>query len=47
MPENYRLWVNAEKTVLVRMWKNGVVEVSTRKHESDSWGPPIVVWEEV
>lgn len=43
---SYRLWVNAERTVLVRMWDSGRVEVATRDHESHTWGPPTVVLEE-
>lgn len=38
----YRLWVNAERTVLVRLWPSGVVEVATRKTPDHTWGPPIV-----
>lgn len=42
----YRLWVNAERTVLVRLWENGKVEVATREHASHTWGPPAYLEEE-
>lgn len=42
----YRLWVNDARTVLVRLWDNGVVEVATREHASHTWGPPITLVEE-
>jgi hypothetical protein len=42
----YRLWVNADRTVLVRMWDSGVVEIATREHASHTWGPPVALLEE-
>jgi hypothetical protein len=44
MPD--RIWVNAERTVLVRLWENGTVEVSTRKTPSHTWSPPVYLKEE-
>jgi len=38
-----RLWVNTERTVLVRLWESGTVEVATRDHPSDTWGPPMML----
>ena len=46
MPEDYRLFVSVDETVLVRIWMDGTVEVSTREREGDIWGPPVVVVEE-
>jgi hypothetical protein len=49
MPEvcmSYRLWVNAERTVFVRLWENGLMEVATRNDPSHTWGPPINLAEE-
>lgn len=43
---SYRLWVNEARTVLVRMWENGTVEVATREHPSHTWGPPVRLAEE-
>lgn len=43
----YQLWVNPERTVLVRLWENGVMEVATRESPSGTWGPPIECAEEV
>jgi hypothetical protein len=37
----YALFVNEERTVLIRMWENGVVEVCLREDAADIWGPPI------
>jgi hypothetical protein len=37
----YQLWVNAERTILVRRWANGKVEVSKRETPAHTWGPPI------
>jgi hypothetical protein len=42
----YKLWVNDEKTVLVRMWDSGNVEVCLRDDPSHVWKPPIYVVEE-
>jgi len=46
MPRDYRLFVNDERTVLVRMWVDGRVEVCTREEPWYSWGPPVIVEEE-
>lgn len=43
----YRLWVNEERTVLVRFWDDGKVEVAVRSHASHTWGPPVKLVEEV
>ena len=40
---SYALLINDERTVLVRMWENGTVEVATRPEQGAIWGPPIVV----
>lgn len=37
----YRLYVNEERTVLVRIWPNGSVEASFRATSDHIWGPPI------
>ncbi len=37
----YRLWLNEERTVMVRIWESGTVEVATRETPDGSWGPPI------
>lgn len=42
----YRLWVNAERTVLVRLWPIGAVEVATRESPAHTWGPPVALAEE-
>jgi hypothetical protein len=49
--EDYRLYVNEERTVLVRIWKDGSVEVAIREDPSHTWGPytwgpPVIVKEE-
>ena len=41
-PAPYRLWINAERTVLVRVWQlNEQMEVAFREHPDDTWGPPV------
>jgi hypothetical protein len=42
----YRLWVNDARTILVRMWEDGTVEVATRETSAHTWGPPIWLTEE-
>lgn len=37
----YRLWVNAERTLLVRQWSTSVVEIAERDNPHMTWGPPI------
>jgi hypothetical protein len=39
----YLLWVNEERTVLVRWWPNNSMEVATRPEPDAIWGPPIKV----
>ena len=40
-PAPYRLWINAEQTVLARLWHdNQVLEVMTREHPDAVWSPP-------
>lgn len=46
----YRLWVNDERTLLVRLWEDGGqghVEVATREAPDHTWGPPTYLTEEV
>ena len=43
----YRLWVNDERTVLLRIWNaTGIVEVALRDSPEHIWGPPIVLLRE-
>lgn len=42
----YRLWVNLDRTMFVRMWDDGRVEVATREDSADLWGPPVDLEEE-
>lgn len=43
---SYRLWLNQEGTVLVRVWKlGGRTEVCLRDDQGQVWGPPIEVVE--
>lgn len=41
----YRLWTNEPRTVLVRLWPDGQMEVATREHAGHTWGPPTYVKE--
>ena len=43
---SYRLWLNPERTVFVRQWEGGTVEVATREHPSGIWGAPQILTEE-
>lgn len=43
MSDDYTLLVNAERTVLVRIWRDGTTEVATREDAGATWGPPTVV----
>lgn len=45
--EGYSLFVNEERTVLVRIWKaTGLVEAAFRASPAHTWGPPIVLLQE-
>jgi hypothetical protein len=54
--DDYRLFVNDDRTMLVTLWPvtsaeraRGVpqmVEVATREHSDAIWGPPVVLREE-
>jgi hypothetical protein len=37
----YLVWVNDERTVLVRWWPDNRMEVCTRSDPHASWGPPV------
>jgi hypothetical protein len=37
------LWVNEERTVLVRWYQDNTMEVCTREEPGAIWGPPIKV----
>ena len=43
----YTLYVNDTRTVLVRVWPSGTVEVCSRNETGDYWGPPIVLKEDL
>ena len=43
---DYRLWVSEDRTVLVRLWGDGTVEVCTRPDGFAVWGPPVLLREE-
>lgn len=45
-PPMCRLWVNEERTMLVRLWNTGTVEVATRKDPVYTWSPPTYLTEE-
>lgn len=42
----HTLYVNDERTVLVRVWSSGTVEVATRETSDHTWGPPVYLHEE-
>jgi hypothetical protein len=44
--DGYRLWVNQDRTVFVRLWDDGTMEVATRDDPGDTWGPPVELKEE-
>jgi len=44
--DGYRLWINKDRTVLVRLYSSGRMEVATRDEPWDSWGPPVKLKEE-
>lgn len=46
MSEDYTLYVNEERTVMVRIWWTGEMEVAVREAPSHTWGPPVLVKEE-
>lgn len=45
-PQPYRLFVNADSTILVRLWSDGHAEVATRETPEAIWGPPVSLHEE-
>lgn len=40
------VYVNTERTVMVRDWGNGNLEVASRKNTSEVWSPPVTVEKE-
>jgi hypothetical protein len=43
---DYRMFVSDERTVYVRVWSSGEIEVAFRNDPGAVWGPPIRVVEE-
>ena len=43
---SYRLWVDEKRTVMVRIWASGTVEVCRRDSAAHIWGPPVLLTEE-
>ncbi len=41
MGEEDILYVNEARTVLVRIWESGTVEVAFRPSPDETWGPPV------
>lgn len=46
MSTSYRLWVNDARTILIRLWDSGAIEVAFRDSPEHTWGPPITLTEE-
>lgn len=45
--QDYRIWVNEERTVLVTLWiARRMLTVARRNHPSHTWGPPEYLTEE-
>ena len=42
----YQLWVSEDRTILVRQWENGKVEIAQRPNSWETWGPPVELQEE-
>lgn len=40
------LWINQERTILVRTQKDGTLEIATRETPDHTWGPPITLHKE-
>jgi hypothetical protein len=47
VPARDRLFVNDERTLLVRLWADGTCEVAVREASYHTWGPPTYLTEEV
>lgn len=39
----YQLWVNTDRTILVRQHPDGTMDVATRPQPAATWGPPVTV----
>lgn len=46
MSDQPRIFVNLERTFLVRIWPSGTMEVATRDEPGATWGPPVYLEEE-
>lgn len=46
LEDGYRLWVNDARTLLVRLFDEGTIEVARRDDPSHTWGPPMRLTEE-
>ena len=42
----YRVWVNPPRTVLVRLWPDGKLEIAIRETPEHTWGPSVTLTEE-
>jgi len=41
-----KIWMNEDRTVLVRLWGSGRMQVATRGEPDAVWGPPVELREE-
>ena len=44
--EGYRLWIDADRLILLRVWGDGTMELATREQPEGTWGPPVRLHEE-
>jgi hypothetical protein len=40
---DYLLYVNDDRTAMVRIWPGGPAEFATREDAGDIWGPPVTL----
>jgi len=41
-----KIWTNEQRTILVRLWGNGALEIASRDSADDVWGPPFTLRED-
>ena len=42
-----KIWMNEDRTVLVRLWGSGRMHVATRDEPDAVWGPPVELKEDI
>jgi hypothetical protein len=44
--DGYRLYLNPQRTILLRIWDTGRLEIAQRPDPDHTWGPPVELYQQ-